>query len=126
MKNISGFSVSDYPIEIYQACSQILKQTDAFLSEHADALSATDKNNMKFYIAMAVCPEALKKSDPSVAEIASLAQSALSPAALEAAYQLVKNEYQTLGATDQVAKGAELVEAVKKRIIEKFSPLFHE
>jgi hypothetical protein len=110
---------TDYPIEIYRATSQILKQTETYLAEHAD-VQATDRTNMKFYVAMAACQEALGKSSPSPAEVASLAGSTFSPSVLDGAYQVVKAEYQTLGSTDQAAKGSDLVAALKQRLGEKF------
>jgi len=110
---------TDYPIEIYRASSQILKQTETYLAEHAD-VQATDRTNMKFYAAMAACQEALRKSSPSPAEVASLAGSTLSPSVLDGAYQIVKAEYQALGSTDQAAKGSDLVAALKQRLGEKF------
>lgn len=109
-----------HPIEIYRACSQILKQVETYLAGRTDAPSATDKNNMKFYLAMAACQEALTKSNPSTTEIASLAGATLTVTALDGAYQIVHEEYQARGATDQAAKGAELLASVKRRLGEKF------
>jgi hypothetical protein len=109
-----------HPIEVYRACSQILKQIETYLAGRTDAPSATDKNNMKFYVAMAVCQEALRNSNPSTAEIASLAGSTLTLTELDDAYQVVHEEYHALGATDQAAKGSDLVASVKRRLGERF------
>lgn len=111
---------SRHPIEIYRASADILKQTESFLAGHVDSLPAPTKNNLKFYVAMTASQDTLQKAEPSLADIASLAGRTLTSANLEAAYQLVKAEYETLGATDQVAKGTELVAAVKRRLSEKF------
>jgi hypothetical protein len=109
----------DYPIEIYRASSQILKQTEIYLAEHTD-IQATDRTNMKFYVAMVACQEALKKSSPSAVDVASLAGSSLDPGVLDGAYQIVRTEYQTLGSTDQAAKGSELVAVLKQLLSEKY------
>jgi len=111
---------SQYPIALYRASGQILKQTETYLAEHAETPSAADKNNMKFYIAMAACQEALRNPNPSAAEVASLAGSTFSSSVLDSAYQVVKAKYQALGATDQAAKGSDLVAAVKRVLGEKF------
>ena len=110
-----------HPIEVYRACSEILKQTENYLAGRTDAPAATDKNNMKFYVAMAVCQEALTNTNPSTVEIASLAGSTLALTVLDSAYQIVHEEYKALGATDQAAKGSELVASVRRRLGEKFS-----
>lgn len=109
-----------YPIEVYRACSQILKQTEAYLTALTQVPSATDKNNMKFYVAMAACQEALTNSNPSTSEVASLAASAPNPDFLGEAYEIVRTEYNALGATDQVAKGSDLLASVKRRLGEKY------
>lgn len=110
---------SSYPIELYRACAEILKQTEAFLSTHPDGLSAADKNNLKFYVAMTASQEALRTSDPGPALLAGLAGQPLPPGVLEAAYQDVKEEYEALGSSDQVAKGPELLTALQARMKEK-------
>jgi hypothetical protein len=115
-----GLFSTDYPIEVYRACSQILRQVETYLADHAVVLSATDKNNMKFHLAMAVCEVALKTSNPSASEIASLAGSSLDTGLFEDAYQIVNSEYRALGATDQIAKGPDFTNSVKRRLEEKF------
>jgi len=111
---------TQYPIELYRACGEVMKQTEGFLSQHVDAPSAADKNNLKFYTAMAASQEALAHSEPTVAQLAGLVGRLIAAAQLEAAYQLVKQEYQARGATDQVAKGKELLADVKRRLTSKF------
>ena len=108
------------PIELYRVCAELVKQTEAFLENHADAPSAADKNNVKFYVAMAASQEALYNSEPTPTQIATLVGRAVTEAQLEVAYQLVKTEYQSLGASDQVAKGTDLLAQVKERLAEKF------
>ena len=112
---------SSYPIEIYRACGQIVKQTEIYLAKHGDALSASHKYNMKFYVAMVACQLALKKSNPSFKDVASLAGLTLAQGPFDDAYQVVKEEYEKLGATDQAAKGSELVAAVKERLGGEFT-----
>jgi hypothetical protein len=107
---------SDYPIEVYRASAELLKQTEHFLSEHPDAPPSAERNNLKFYAAMAVSQVSLQSRAPSPNEIASLAGTPASPDQLEAAYQIVKAEYQRLGGTDQVAKGPDLLASAAERL----------
>lgn len=111
---------TDYPIEVYRASAQIIKQAEAFLAQHSDGLSSADRNNLRFYVAMAACQEALQKAEPSTSEVASLSTTPLNNAALETAYQVVKAQYHALGATDQAAKGPQLLGAIKQKMSEKY------
>jgi hypothetical protein len=112
----------EYPIEVYRACAQILKSTEDYLNAHADDLSAAHKNNVKFYIAMAVAQMELLKSNPTAKEVASLAGKEISNAALSDAYEIVNSEYYSLGGTDNAAKGKELPSSVKLRLLERLHP----
>lgn len=109
-----------YPIEVYRASAQIVKQVDTFLSECSEPLPPADRNNVKFYVAMVASQEALKKSDPSVDQIASLATATLDRNLLEMSYDAVKNSYVKLGGTDQVAKGPDLNVFLKTALAQKY------
>ena len=58
-----------YPIEVYRASAQIMKQVEAFLAQHGDNISSADRNNVRFYVTMVACQNALRKAEPSVVEI---------------------------------------------------------
>ena len=109
-----------YPIEVYRASAQIIKQLEAFLAQHADNISFADRNNLRFYIAMAACQDALQKAEPSATDVASLAGTPLDGAVLESSYQAVKMHYHTLGASDQAAKGSALLSAIRQAMNEKY------
>ena len=70
---------------------------------------------------MAVSQVSLQRSTPSPKEIASLAGTSVSPADLETAYQIVKADYESLGGTDQVAKGPELLARVTERLTVQYA-----
>jgi hypothetical protein len=109
-----------YPIEVYRASAQILKQVESFLAAHADKLSSADRNNLRFYVAMAACQDSLKKAEPTSADIAALAAAPLDAGVLEASYQFVRAQYQSLGATDQAAKGPTLLAAIRTAMAAKY------
>jgi hypothetical protein len=113
---------TDYPIEIYRASAEILKKTESYLNSHEDTLSAADKNNLKFYIAMAVAQIVLRKFDPSEKDISSLAGAEIDDGLLSNAYTILNDAYSELGRTDKVAKGPDLVEQVKQKLKELYPP----
>jgi hypothetical protein len=113
------FSAS-YPIEVYRASAQIMKQVEAYLAQHADNLSTADRNNLRFYVAMSATQESLKKDEPLISDIASLAASPLIGAVLDSSYQIVKTHYVALGPTDQTAKGATLLASIKQTMMGKY------
>jgi hypothetical protein len=108
------------PIEIYRACAELMKQVDASLNTLGASLSAPDRNNVRFYIAMCASQEALQNSDPSPDKIASLVGVALPEEALKNSYELVLNDYSSLGGTDRIAKGPELLSKLKERMQKKY------
>lgn len=108
------------PVEIYRACAELMKQVEAFLNTLGASLSAADRTNVKFYIAMCASQEALQDSDPSPDKIASLVGVALSEEVLKNSYDLVLNDYSSLGGTDRVAKGSELLSKLKEQMQKKY------
>jgi len=112
----------EHPIETYRVCVQIVRQAEAFLDSLPIALAAADKNNLKFYVAMAAAHEAVGKYDPTAKDLATLAGNTLDDNILSTAFNLVSAEYEQLGKTDQVAKGADFVARVRQRLREKFPP----
>jgi len=106
----------EYPIEIYRACAQIIKQTEEFLYLHSVDLTASAKTDLKFYIAMAASMLALSKVNPRPQDLASLAEKELSVEIFSDAYWLVNSDYKSLGATDKVAKGPDLLSLIKQHL----------
>jgi hypothetical protein len=109
----------EYPIEIYRACAQIIKQTEEFLNWYTVDLTASAKTDLKFYIAMTASMLALSKANPRPKELASLAEKELSNEIFADAYLLVNSDYNSLGATDKVAKGPDLLSILKLHIQER-------
>lgn len=69
---------------------------------------------------MAACQDTLKKAQPTSADIATLAASPLDGGVLEFSYQFVRTQYQSLGATDQAAKGPGLLAGIKALMNAKY------
>lgn len=102
----------DYPLQVYLACIEIIEAVDKYLSNHPDNLPATEKNNIKFYIAMSVAWLACDHLKPNAKQIADLAGQAITDEILNKAYALVKDDYTKLGGTDQVAKGTDMPRSI--------------
>ena len=111
---------ASYPIEAYRTCAVIKKRVESYLIAHMDNLTSADRNNIRFYVAMVVPINALKKAKPSIEDIASFAGAAIKDEILESSYQCVKKHYYTLGASDQTAKGPNLLECIKKEIVKQY------
>jgi hypothetical protein len=114
----------EYPICIYRLCAECYKQVEKFLSSDDMILSAADKNNIKFYLAMVVVSIKLKLASPNISELAPLAGIPFSNEELQAAFELVYANYTRLGATDQVAKGPELLCSINSTLEEKYPKIF--
>lgn len=109
----------EYPIEIYRACAQIIKQTEDFLNSCSEDLTSSAKTDLKFYIAMAASILALSNVNPQPRDLASLADIELSTEIFSEVFELVNSDYIYLGATDKIAKGPELSTLIKQNLRER-------
>jgi len=110
----------DYPIATYHVCAEVAKRIDRVIGADAAALDRKDQTNMRFYIAMDVACTALGKAAPTPAEIAAMQLTLVTDAFILAAKDRVLKQYQALGASDQAAKGTELIEKLKLDVQERF------
>ncbi len=109
-----------YPIEVYRVCVDVIKRTSAYLNTVA-GIAASDKTNLKFYIAMAASRYAVRKHEPTINDLATLATSGVEDSAIATSFGLVAIIYTKLGGTDQVAKGTELLSRINESLREEFS-----
>lgn len=105
----------EYPIQAYKASVEIIKATEAFLSKHTD-LTAVEKNDLKYYVAMIVSTNLVGAVSPTVEQIAALEGKAIDDDYFQRAYELAKEQYVKLGATDTVAKGSDMISGVKTEL----------
>lgn len=103
------------PIEIYRVSASIVKKVDALLRVGA-SLDARERNNLRFYVAMRVAALAAGKSSPSPAELAAIDLDKITDDGIRTSLAAVKSAYDALGGGDRVAKGPDLVEAVKNEL----------
>lgn len=110
------------PIGLYRVCAELVKKTEAFL--RADpTLEVKDRTNLRFYVAMVVAAFATEVATPTVEQLATLnVATAVSNAVLTSGYSTVKALYDAAGASDQIAKGPTLLDAVLKALRTKLPP----
>lgn len=98
-----------YPIKIYYNCIEIVRRTEDYLKQFVTDLSAKDRNNLRYYVAMHLAASACGRSNPNVNEVAGIDPSKITDADVGASLSVIRNVYTNLGATDQVAKGPRLL-----------------
>jgi hypothetical protein len=109
------------PIGIYLFASRIVKAVHTHLRT-MDSLSPKDRNNLLFYVAMHLSSALTGKAMPTAADLENVATAELTEEVLKSSVGVVEPIYQTLGSNDQVAKGPELLKALKAKLIEQFPP----
>lgn len=105
-----------HQIDMYYICAEIMHRVEDYLRLPATGLTSKDRNNLRFYIAMHVAAKLTGKVTPSSSDLARGGLSNLTPILIKQSTDLVQAEYKTLGGTDQVAKGNQLVAAIKHRL----------
>lgn len=110
----SVFSTS-IPIGVYRVCATIVKKIDALMRTDA-TLDARERNNVIFYAAMRVAAIAAGKKKLNAADVAAIDLVSLDEDDIRKSLAAVKTHYDGMGGGDQVAKGSQLVEALKAEI----------
>ena len=106
----------NYPIGLYHVCAEATRRIEAYMKSADAALAATDRNNLRFYVAMHAVASLGAKSPLTAEEIAKIDISALDAGTIQESTGLIKTKYEELGGNDQVAKGPSLLEAVKNHL----------
>lgn len=101
----------DKPIDIYLKTIQIMKSVEFFLKpENCDIqLERKIITNIKFYVAMVVSIKLVGGAMNIESNLAQLPKVDISKDILKESMKIVLDEFNVLGATDQVAKGPVLV-----------------
>jgi hypothetical protein len=110
--------------DLYVVCALIDKQVEAFLE--TQKLSKEERRDIRYYVDMAVCCELLKNAKPAPKDIAGLltvAVSGLKDADLIATVASVLKRYNSLGSSDKIAKGPDLVKRLLEDLSDKYPSL---
>lgn len=101
----------DLPIDIYLKAIQIMKAVENFLKPEncGRELERKTITNIKFYVAMVVSIKYVGGKKNISEKLGAIPSVELTNEILQESLDCVLNEFNALGATDQVAKGSELV-----------------
>jgi hypothetical protein len=102
-----------YPITLYPQATLLLRRSEGYLYDPAKGLQRKDQNNLRFYLMRRGLIEVSKKKKPGVQDLADLKDGDFTDKIMDAAFAVVHAAYETLGATDQVAKGVDLEKKIE-------------
>lgn len=103
-----------YPVQLYYLCAESLRRVEKLLKSSPLNLAARDRNNLRFYVLMDTLIQAVGKPNPAMKDYAQLDPKTVTDEQILASIDQVKNLYDRLGSTDQVAKGPELLRRLKE------------
>lgn len=109
---------STYPIEIYYKCIQILKLVEHSLRNSTYNFSITQIGDIKFHVSHYLTCLITNKEKPRPDEIIGIDIDSISPITISRAIDEVFVLYDSLGGTNAVAKGKEMVTELKNLISE--------
>lgn len=115
-KKVFGPKVS---MDLYTACALLRKRAEAFLKDAEP--DRKDRNNLLFYLLMAIVSLELKTPRAKANSIAGPKIQNLKRESFESALAFVRPLYESHGSSDNAAKGPDLVVALKAKLISEFS-----
>ena len=100
-----------YPVHMYYVCAQAMRKIERAMKSNALNVPRKHRSNLRFYVGMhAVAGTA--KQGPQASDIAKFDPDSLDDATVLESLNIVQTLYDTLGATDQIAKGTRLLEDI--------------
>ena len=109
---------SNYPIDLYLKCIQVLKLVEDVIKFSSYNFSTTQIGDIKFHVTLYLVCKILNKDRPNHNEIASIDLDSIKKDEINTAIDDVYVLYDSLGGTNAVAKGKEMVNELKKLIAE--------
>ncbi len=112
----------DHGLDFFAACILIDRQCADYVGGSQE-LNPDDKVDLRFYVTMLAAIEITGKCEPSAKEIAatlSVVSSPLGNTMLGVCFEAAFKAYKALGASDQVAKGQDMQEMLRKGASERF------
>jgi hypothetical protein len=105
-----------YPIQLYEKTVAVMRRVDGYLRSFTPQLEREDQTNLRYYIALDLVVALLGTSRPSMDKIAELDLDSLTDVQIKKSLGRLKLLYDNLGATDQVAKGPQLLAAWRESL----------
>jgi hypothetical protein len=100
------------PIHVYSIAGILIKRVESYLKTR-EGLTASDRNNLRFYIATYVIWLLTGQTTPSADEISKIDPAEITDELILRVTDAVLEEYSSLGGTDQVAKGPALKASIR-------------
>lgn len=101
-----------YPVQLYYICAEAMRRIEARLKSADVGLATKDRNNLRFYVLLHLICTAVGDKKPGSKAIAGLDPTTIDHDAIDTSLLMVRSKYDELGASDQVAKGPNLRDAV--------------
>lgn len=111
-----------HPIQLYLVITQLMKRVESFLKEQD--LETKHRTNIRFYVAFSTVVHIVEKITPAIKQISEIKVEDIPNEKIQTSYILVKALFDNLGASDQIAKGTELLEKLNERHREQFTQQF--
>jgi len=99
-------------VKAYYVAALIGKMVEVFLKSK-DELSTSDKNNIKFYLVYSAACLFINNQYPSFRSLSTANPKEINLDLIETAYNFVITKYKEMGGGDKLAKGADLIKALK-------------
>lgn len=113
----STLFTDEYPLDCYAVSATLMKRVEISLKRRSN-FTSRDRNNLRFYVLFWVASVAAKSISLNAGKIAALKAVEITDTDLEAGIDEVSAIFDSLGGTDQVAKGP----ALKRSIAEVLEP----
>ncbi|MBR8535914.1 AIPR family protein [Carboxylicivirga sediminis] len=108
----------EYPIELYWKCVEIQKLIEDKLKKCEYNFTTTQIGDIKFHVALYASSILTRKVSPSPADLTGISLNDLTDDIIKPAIDNVNILYDSLGGTNAVAKGKELVSELKELLTE--------
>lgn len=106
----------NYSLSLYLFCAILLKRTDVFVKSDAAKLYAEQRNNIRFHLMMFIAMKMAGKKELVYQDFDKLRIENINDGYILDCLGTVKSKFVELGGTDQLAKGVNFVEALKKAL----------
>lgn len=104
---------AEYSLNLFADCALFMRKVNSFLLSPDLGITRTDRTNLRWYLAMQYSRILTAKDIPSHKELTNM-KIPEDNKSLQIAYDGVNKAYLTMGRTDLIAKGPELLREVKK------------
>lgn len=109
-----------YPISLYFFCVSLMKRVEKFMRSDGANLDEVDRVNLRHYLAMCAACDLTKKATPTKRDLGMSTFPLVGDELLRDSLDRVRRIYMSLGASDQVAKGAEFVANLQEELAKQY------